>query len=137
MRFDQLLSCTGFAFFAILFGQSAVDKIVDRKGNLEWLTGHFSQSPFRNIVPLLLTTLTLTEVLAAGLSLVSCGFSVLAGAPTALQPGLKFGQFSVLVILINLLMLFLGQRIAKDYQGAATIAIYFGLAWLLALAQGI
>ncbi|MEY4511892.1 MAG: hypothetical protein RLZZ450_4014 [Pseudomonadota bacterium] len=30
------------ALLAILFLQSGIDKVVDRKGNVEWLTGHFS-----------------------------------------------------------------------------------------------
>ena len=33
------------AFLAILFLQSGIDKVVDRRGNLEWLTGHFAKSP--------------------------------------------------------------------------------------------
>jgi hypothetical protein len=33
------------AFLAILFLQSGIDKIVDRRGNFEWLKGHFAKSP--------------------------------------------------------------------------------------------
>ena len=33
------------AFLAILFLQSGIDKIVDRRGNFEWLKGHFAQEP--------------------------------------------------------------------------------------------
>jgi hypothetical protein len=32
-------------FLAILFLQSGIDKVVDRRGNLEWLNGHFAKSP--------------------------------------------------------------------------------------------
>src|SRR5881296_2898150 len=56
------------AFLAILFLQSGIDKIVDRKGNLEWLTGHFSKSPVAGMVPLLFTVLTIIEVSAGVLS---------------------------------------------------------------------
>ena len=56
----------GCAFFAILFIQSGFDKIFDRKGNLEWMVPHFAKSVFKNLVPLLLSALTVLEV-ASGL----------------------------------------------------------------------
>ena len=56
------------AFFAILFLQSGIDKVTDRKGNLEWLTGHFSKSPIADHVPLLLSVLTGMELLAGALN---------------------------------------------------------------------
>ncbi len=33
------------AFLGILFLQSGIDKVVDRRGNLDWLKGHFVKSP--------------------------------------------------------------------------------------------
>ena len=56
-------------FIAILFLQSGIDKILDKKGNLDWLTSHFSNSPFKNVVPLLLFVITIVEVLAGVCSL--------------------------------------------------------------------
>src|SRR2546430_17522513 len=53
-------------FLAILFLQSGIDKIVDRQGNLSWLSGHFAKSPLAGTVPLLFAALTIIEV-AAGL----------------------------------------------------------------------
>ena len=38
-------------FLAILFLQSGIDKVVDRRGNLEWLKGHFAKSPLAGMVP--------------------------------------------------------------------------------------
>src|SRR5436309_4170377 len=67
------------AFLAILFLQSGIDKLVDRRGNLEWLKGHFAKSPFAGIVPALLTTITILEVAAGALSAVGCVFIVLSG----------------------------------------------------------
>jgi hypothetical protein len=107
-------------FFAILFLQSGIDKIVDRKGNLEWLTGHFSKSPFSKMVPLLLTTITVMEVLtglAALAALVLAPFVNLYGFWMPFAASCSAG--------VTLLMLFLGQRIAKDYAGAAGIVPYF------------
>src|SRR5713226_4835308 len=61
-----LLQLLVSAFLAILFLQSGIDKIVDRKGNLEWLSGHFAKSPLAGTVPFLFAALTIIEV-AAGL----------------------------------------------------------------------
>src|SRR5438045_9110704 len=60
------------AFLAILFLQSGIDKIVDRRGNLEWLSGHFAKSPLAGIVPALLICITILEVAAGLLSAVGC-----------------------------------------------------------------
>src|SRR5712692_1989613 len=65
------------AFLAILFLQSGVDKVVDRRGNLDWLKGHFAKSPFAGAVPLLLTVLTILEVAAGALSAIGCVLVVL------------------------------------------------------------
>src|SRR5437762_11618436 len=56
------------AFLGILFLQSGIDKIVDRRGNLEFLQGHFAKSPLAGMVPLLVTIITVLEMLAGGLS---------------------------------------------------------------------
>lgn len=110
-------------FFAILFLQSAIDKIADRKGNLSWMTPHFEKSPFRAMVPLLLTVITLIE-LSAGLA---CAFGSIA-------VGLMRNSDALIIGLglssLALCCLFLGQRIAKDYTGAATLTTYFGVALL-------
>src|SRR5262249_24751026 len=60
------------ALLAILFLQSCIDKIVDRRGNLEWLKGHFAKSPLARTVPALLTAITILEVAAGVLSALGC-----------------------------------------------------------------
>ena len=49
-----LMQILASAFLAILFLQSGIDKILDRRGNFEWLKGHFAKSPLAGIVPALL-----------------------------------------------------------------------------------
>ena len=106
---------------AILFLQSGIDKVVDWKGNLSWLTGHFENSPLKNLVPMLLGTVTVFEL--------ASGFVSAAGAITLL-----FTQSTSIALLgaqlsaLSIIMLFFGQRIAKDYAGAATLIPYFLLA---------
>jgi uncharacterized membrane protein YphA (DoxX/SURF4 family) len=115
-------------FFAILFLQSGLDKVTDRKGNLEWLTGHFANSPFRGVVPLLLGMITVTEIASGALCLVGV-WAVLFRGPSWIAP------VGTLLCCLNLCALFLGQRIAKDYAGAASLAGYFGVSvlgtWLI------
>src|SRR5207302_11225575 len=59
-----------------LFLQSGIDKVVDRRGNLEFLQGHFAKSPLSGMVPLLVTLITILEVLAGGLSAIGCALIV-------------------------------------------------------------
>src|SRR4030095_1727476 len=67
-----LLQALSSAFLAILFLQSGSDKIIDRRGNLEWLTGHFAKSPLAGIVGLLLSIITIMELAAGALSAIGC-----------------------------------------------------------------
>src|SRR5213593_2426191 len=67
-----LLQILVSAFLAILFLQSGIDKIVDRRGNLEWLKGHFAKSPLAGVVPALVTAITILELAAGVLSGVGC-----------------------------------------------------------------
>src|SRR6266480_3400980 len=60
------------AFLAILFLQSGIDKIIDHRGNLEWLKGHFAKSPLAGVVPVLVTAITILEVAAGALSAIGC-----------------------------------------------------------------
>jgi len=111
------------AFFAIAFLQSALDKVVDSKGNLEYLTGHFASSPLRGLVQPMFWALTILEA-AAG---VLCGLGALC-----LLVGLGAGValWGLVVSIISLLCLFFGQRLAKDYGGAVVIASYYAVAIL-------
>ncbi len=115
--------CLACAFFGVLFLQSGFDKLLDWKGNLGWLTGHFEKSPLKNMVPLMLGTMTLVEI-SAGLCSVGGLIVLLVNGP-AWVPILGIGLSG-----LALTMLFAGQRIAKDYEGAATLATYFGAALL-------
>ena len=120
LRLAQLLCC---AFFAILFLQSGADKITDRRGNFEWLTAHFARSPVAGQVGLMLTVVTVTELIAGTLSAVGLVVLALGGKQTLAVCGIALSALS-------LLMLFFGQRMAKDYAGAAVLASYFTLAML-------
>jgi hypothetical protein len=119
------------AFLAILFLQSGIDKIIDRRGNLEWLKGHFAKSPLAGIVPALLTTITILEVAAGILSAIGCVVIILSRDSTV-------AFYGAIISAIAIIALFFGQRMAKDYAGAAVLVPYFLLALvgIYLLAQG-
>lgn len=105
-------------FLIITFLQSGIDKIIDWKGNLGWLIGHFSKSPLKNMVPLLLAIVLITEMIAAFLCIGGI-YQIVMFNKTALA------FYGAIFSCLSLLMLLFGQRMAKDYEGAKTIAIYF------------
>lgn len=111
-------------FFAIVFIQSGYDKVTDWKGNLEWLKGHFSKTIIKNQVPQSLLTILIMEILSGACSIIGI-IQILVNEER--EWAFTAACFSA----GTLLFLILGQRMAKDYDGARTIAIYFIPAVLL------
>ena len=103
---------------AITFLQSGYDKISDWKGNISWLTQHFSATPIRNFVPMALLIVLVLEIISG----VLCVGGVLE---LFSKPNSNLGLYGAVLSCITLLLLLLGQRLAKDYDGARTIVIYF------------
>jgi hypothetical protein len=113
-----LLQLLVSALLAILFLQSGADKVIDRAGNLSWLTGHFAKSPLAGMVPLLLTLITLLELAAGALSAIGCVL-VLVGR------GSLVAYYGAVLAAVSIVALFFGQRMAKDYAGAGGLVPYF------------
>jgi diacylglycerol kinase len=109
------------AFLAILFLQSGIDKIVDRRGNRAYLDQHFAKSPLAATVGPMFFVVTILEVSAGALSGVGCALLLLSHDSTVAYLGAVVGA-------VNLTALFFGQRVAKDYVGAAVLVPYFLLA---------
>lgn len=105
-------------FLSITFLQSGLDKIFDWKGNLQWLTGHFKNTFMSGLVPFLLGVITILEVLTGIFSIIS--FILILIGSESLVP-----LYTLLLAGITLLMLFFGQRVAKEYAGAFTLTGYF------------
>ncbi len=112
-----LLQLLMAAFLGILFLQSGLDKIFDYKGNLAYLMEHFKNSPLGRFTGFLLPVIILLEVAAGLLSAVGL-IALLLGNHT-------IAYWGNMLAAIALLALFFGQRIAKDYGGAATLVVYF------------
>ena len=114
-------------FFSILFIQSGLDKIIDFSGNLNYFKTHFEKSILKKWVKSLLIVVTCLECvtglvfLAAivfyGLSVGDDQFSIIYAH--------WFVGWGLILSAITLCCLFLGQRLAKDYVGAANLINYF------------
>lgn len=117
LHLDKAAELILLLMITIVFLQSGIDKIFDWKGNLSWLKEHFSKTPFKNIVPTLLGTITIFEILTGLLSVV--GF-----AHVLIYNNTVYAFYAAILASITLLMLLLGQRIAKDYDGAKTLVIH-------------
>ena len=105
-------------FFSIVFFQSSIDKINDRESNLKFFNHHFKGTFFHNYTSISLNLLALLEITSAFLCCLGIFYKLL-------YYDSLFIYYGLLMSAIVLLSLVLGQRLAKDYAGAADITIYF------------
>jgi hypothetical protein len=110
-------------FLAILFLQSGIDKIVDKEGNITWLKRHFAGSPLAPTVERMFLAITILETTAGALS--GIGFLLVVFFQIS-----AVAYYGAIVAAVALVSLFFGQRMAKDYAGAAVLVPYFLLAIL-------
>ena len=115
IKIVQILSSL---FFSIVFFQSGIDKIIDRKGNLEFFKDHFKDTLLYKIFSPALSILAFLEITTAGVCLFGFTYSLIFADTT-------FIFYGLLLAGLVLLMLLFGQRVAKDYIGAADITVYF------------
>lgn len=118
MHNTQIAVIITLVFLAITFIQSGYDKVSDWKGNVEWLKGHFAQTPIKNMVPHSLFLILVLEIFSGA-------FSVIGAIQILVNGETEFAFWSAVLSCITLLFLLLGQRLAKEYDGARTIVIYF------------
>jgi uncharacterized membrane protein YphA (DoxX/SURF4 family) len=115
---NNITSILILVFLAITFLQSGYDKLFNWNDNLDWLRGHFANTPLKNQVPLALANILILELISGILCVVGC-------IELLFNNGRVFGFYGAVFSCITLLMLLFGQRLAKDYDGARTIVIYF------------
>ncbi|HEV7388563.1 MAG TPA: hypothetical protein VGN73_08130 [Gemmatimonadaceae bacterium] len=106
------------AILAVLFLQSGLDKVVDRAGNRAYLEQHFAKSPLARSVGSMFLVVTILELAAGVLSGLGFVLLLLTGNATIAFLG-------ALIAAVNLVALFFGQRVSKDYAGAAALVPYF------------
>lgn len=114
----NIVSILILLFLIVTFLQSGLDKILDWKGNLDFIKDHFKNSPLKNMVPLLLGQILVMEV-AAGILMMMGAFQL----ATSGEKEMAF--FGLVLSALSLIFLLIGQRLAKDYAGAMTLAVYF------------
>jgi protein-S-isoprenylcysteine O-methyltransferase Ste14 len=115
-------------FLAVTFIMSAHDKLFHWNDNMAWMKPHFEKTILKNHVPLAIGILVFFEILASVLCFVGIVELYING-------GRMFGFYGAVYSCITLLFMLFGQRLAKDFDGARTIAIYFvvavlGVFWL-------
>ncbi|WP_296634053.1 DoxX family membrane protein [Polaribacter sp.] len=105
-------------FLTVTFLQSGIDKLLDWSGNVSFLKEHFKNSPFKNSVPLLLAVILVLEIIA--------GLLMVLGVYQLYTSGAKeFALLGAELCAVVLIFLLIGQRLAKDYAGAMSLAVYF------------
>jgi hypothetical protein len=105
-------------FLTILFLQSGMDKVMDWRGNLGYLQPHFAKSPLAAAVPAMLLVLTIIEVSAGVVN--GVGFLELLVLGRA-----QIAFYGAALAALAITTLFFGQRLAKEYSGAAVLVAYF------------
>ena len=123
------------SFLGICFLQSGIDKILNYKDNLLWLQNHFLKTIFKNYVSFLLIIIACFEFVGGSICLISV-LSWIFWKDMAVRMFLGLAFWGLITTGICLVFLFLGQRIAKDYDGAYVLVNYFivniiGLALLI------
>ena len=103
---------------AVTFIHSGYDKAIYWKDNSAWLKEHFANTKLRNHVPMALFHILVLELISGILCVVGC-------IQLLVNNGRTFGLYGGIFSCITLIMLLFGQRLAKDYDGARTIVIYF------------
>lgn len=105
------------AFLAVLFLQSGLDKVFDWKGNKEYIGGYFAKTFLRRFSTLMLFSITVLEVLAGVVAAAGVLSLVFAQNPVPAFIGAVLAG-------MNVVALFFGQRIAKDYASAGGMVPY-------------
>ena len=67
-------------FFAIVFLQSGLDKFVDQQGNLEYITGFFSNSPLKSMASTMFWAIAGLETIAGVLAAIGAVVVLFGGA---------------------------------------------------------
>lgn len=105
-------------FLIVTFVQSGIDKLLDWKGNVSFISDHFKNSPLKNSVPLLLGVILILEIIAGGLMIFGVYQIYTSGAKEIALLGIE-------LCAVVLIFLLIGQRLANDYAGAMSLAVYF------------
>lgn len=116
-------------FLAITFIMSVHEKIFHWQDTLSFLKTHFEKTVLKKQVSIITSVLVVFELLA-GL------FCIVGIIQLLVNNGRFFGFLGAIFSCVSFLCMLIGQRLAKDYDGARTIAIYYILACLAVFLLG-
>jgi len=106
------------SFFSIVFIQSGLDKVFNKKENLSFLYELLGKVFSKSLILVAFYSITLLEVASGFLCLIGV-LEIIAYGSTTL------GYWGLIVGALALLILLFGQRMSQNYDGAKTITIYF------------
>lgn len=115
---NNIASILILVFLAVTYLHSSQEKIFHWKENVNWFKEHFSKTRLKNQVTLALIHLIILELISG----VLC---VVGAIQLTLNSGRIYGLYAAIFSCITLIMMLFGQRLAKDYDGARTVVLYF------------
>jgi hypothetical protein len=105
-------------FIGIILTQSGLDKIFNWEGELDFMTEKFSKTIIANFSTFGLIQVTILETLSGLLSL-------FGSIMILFYDDKSYGIVGLILAGGSLCILMAGQRISKDYDGAAALVPYF------------
>ena len=105
-------------FIGIVMTQSGLDKIFNWEGELDFITEKFSKTILSNFSIIGLIQVTILETLSGLLSL-------LGSIMVLFYDDKSYGIVGLILAAGSFCILMAGQRISKDYDGAAALVPYF------------
>ncbi len=115
---QQITQILILLFLSITFLISGYEKVTEWKGSVAYITEHFKTSPLKNYVSLLLIILVIMDFMAGAMMFVGM-FNI------ALTGDTKMALYGVQISALAIIFMLVGQRLAKDYQGAMLLGVYF------------
>ena len=105
-------------FLGIVMTQSGFDKIFNWEGELDFITGKFANTPLANFSTFGLIQVTIFEILSGLLS-------IFGSLMALFDDDYSYAIMGLILAAGSLAILMLGQRISKDYEGAAVLVPYY------------
>lgn len=106
-----------FLFWIITFGMSFVEKAFDFKNTLSWLNEYLKNTPLRCGIHWILMGIIVLELL-------STLYCLLGIVLYIYRQDTSLGIYGIRLGIVILLCFLIGQRLAKDYQGARGMVLY-------------
>jgi len=121
MEGQLIFQSLALIFLIAVLGESGLGKVLDYKGNKAYFEDTFKKSPLAGMIGLLFPVVTIMEV-ATGL------LAAIGLVQIWLDSSNHFGIWALELGCLNFISLIFGQRMAKDYAGAAGVVPYLAVA---------